>query len=75
MRFISKLYYDWHYSTTDDSTGYQSAVVGVGGVKEIIQHLPQGEGDRLYYDILFEDGSMKRTFNPNEVIFENIKCD
>lgn len=37
-------------------------------VKDIIEHIPQGEGDRLYYDIIFDDDSELRVFNPNTVI-------
>jgi hypothetical protein len=38
-----------------------------GKVVTIEEHLPQFEGDRLYYNIHFEFGHITRIFNPCEV--------
>jgi hypothetical protein len=47
-------------------------IVGVNGCIEIEEHPAKGEGDKWYYDIHFENGTVVRTFNPNRVIFKNI---
>lgn len=39
----------------------------------IEEHLPMGEGDKLFYDVFFSGASMIREFNPNEVFYENIE--
>ena len=36
----------------------------------IEEHIPQGEGDRWFYDVFFDNGTMIREFNPNEVYYE-----
>lgn len=41
-------------------------------VAEIVEHKSQGEGDKWYFDITYENGTIKRTFNPNEVFYEPI---
>jgi hypothetical protein len=38
----------------------------------IEEHIPQGEGDKWFYDIYYDDNTMDRTFNPNEIFYENI---
>lgn len=48
---------------------FSHAEVGIGGVVEILEHQAMGEGDKWYYDIVFDDGSILRTFNPNKVTF------
>jgi len=48
---------------------FRSAAVGVKGCTLIEEHRAQGEGDRWYYDIHFENGTVIRTFNPNQVVF------
>lgn len=41
-----------------------------GKVLSIEEHLPQFEGDRLYYNIHFEYGDITRIFNPCEVFIK-----
>jgi len=71
---IIELRYDWSpatyngYENVDEH--YQTATVGIDGVLEIYQHAAAGEGDKWYYDICYENTTI-RTFNPNRVIFEN----
>ena len=64
---IIQLIANWYY--TPDGEDYESYNIGENGVLEIIEHLPQGEGDKWYYDIHFETGEKTRTFNPNFVEF------
>lgn len=40
---------------------------GMHNVVEIQEHLPRGDGDRLWYDIVFNDGHIIRVFNPSYV--------
>lgn len=50
---------------------YEEANVGNENVLEINEHKPTGEGDKLFYDIHYENGDVVRVFNPNTVVFEN----
>lgn len=52
---------------------YREHNVGVRGCVEIEEHPARGEGDKWYYDIFFEDGTVIRTFNPNQVTFKTVK--
>lgn len=67
MPKIIQLVTDWLY--TLDGDGYDTYDVGKHDVVEIKEHPPQGEGDRWFYDVIYEDGRMKRLFNPNSVSF------
>lgn len=48
---------------------FETAQVGLG-VTAITEHSAAGEGDKWHYDIWYADGSCKRVFNPNTVIFD-----
>lgn len=37
---------------------------------EIYEHKAAGEGDKWYYDVKFDDGSINRIFNPNEIFIK-----
>jgi tartrate dehydratase beta subunit/fumarate hydratase class I family protein len=39
------------------------------GVKEILYHQAQGEGDKHYVDIVFESGQVNRKFNIEEIMW------
>lgn len=43
---------------------YYEYNVGQAGVKRIIEHRAQGEGDRWFYDIELENGEVIREFRP-----------
>jgi len=76
---ISELHYDYSPPMCTSTQGigeqWKELKVGKAGVLEIQEHMPQGEGDRFYYDVLFDDGSMFRTFNPNKVFFNTKKAE
>lgn len=72
---IRTVTHNWFWSPSENSEGYVKFVVGEKGVVEIIEHVAGGEGDKWYYDIVFEDDSVTRLFNPNEVTFEKIKTE
>ena len=40
---------------------------------EIYEHKAEGEGDKWYYDVKFDDGSINRIFNPNEIFIKEEK--
>ncbi len=68
---IKQLYYNWFMSgNSADGIGddWEDFVVGEKGVQEIREHLPQFEGDRLWYDIIVNKKLKQRIFNPNRVI-------
>ena len=71
---IKGLDYNWHYTHKHGEIFYQ-AEVGKDGVTEIKEHRPAGEGDKWFYDIHFEDGSMYRVFNPSRVVFKKVTND
>ena len=37
---------------------------------EVTYHEPQGEGDAHYIEVIMDDGTVRRIFRPDEVIFE-----
>ena len=51
-------------------TSYGWYTVGVDGCVSITEHSARGEGDRWYYDILFESGNIIRSFDFEQVEFE-----
>lgn len=65
---VREVFVNWFYST---EIGEQYFVYRVEerGVKEIEYHAPMGEGDRHYCDITLEDGTRRREFNINSVVF------
>lgn len=68
---ITRVEYDWFYSSIGEE--YQSYAVGKRNVVEIKEHKALGEGDKWFYDVIFEDGSMERIFNPNRVFYEPVQ--
>ena len=73
---ITKLVYNWHQNgDTESGMGedYNTAEVGKKHitndiVKETIEHRAYGEGDKLFYDVIFDNGTELRVFNPNYTI-------
>ena len=69
---IKKIHYNWFYTSgADEGEGYEIAEVGKHGCTLIEGHIPQGEGDKHYFDIWSEDQTMLRIFNPNMVFYEH----
>ena len=68
---IKSIEFNWFF-TQEDGEAYTKYSVGTNCIK-IEQHLPFAEGDRVFYDIYLEDGTILRTFNPNlvEITKEN----
>lgn len=71
---VKEVFYNWYQcGSTQDRDGagesWSRITVGVESVVEIIEHLPQGEGDKINYLVKYEDGSAFRIFNPNSVIY------
>lgn len=54
-----------------DGTVWSTGIEHIGAIQaeRIEQHVAQGEGDKWYYDVFFEDGSYYRCFNPVGVRF------
>ena len=55
---------------THPDEGVGIYTVGKGGIIAITEHRAQGEGDKWYYDIQFEDGTVNREFCPVTVIWK-----
>lgn len=53
--------------------GGELIVVSRNGVSKIEEHMPRGEGDRLYYDVHFDNGEMSRMFNVSVANFYKIE--
>lgn len=66
---VTQIYYNWY--ADDRGPLYSSYEVGEEDVIEIVEHPAIGEGDRWFYDVKFEDGSMERIFNPNKVFYKS----
>ena len=75
-RKIRAVTYNWRHNNTGHEL-FDYAKVGEGTypstpvITEIKEHQSQGEGDKWYFDIIYADGTVKRTFNPNEVFYES----
>ena len=72
MKTISKLWYNWHQcGSVHDRDGagenYEVATVGKNGIIKITGHEAQGEGDKFFYTVFFNDGRELQIFNPNSV--------
>lgn len=61
-----------HVGYHDEYGNPQEVTVGKYGVKQIVQHSAQGEGDRWYYHIIFEDNRGLMIFDPKIVEYEKI---
>ena len=75
-RKIRAITYNWR-SDLEGHPLFDYAKVGDGHypsspvVTEIKEHPCGVEGDKWYFDIIYADGTVKRTFNPNEVFYES----
>lgn len=72
---ITEVNYNYRPACSDGkeifSEDWDAGKVGEKGVLEIKEHCAAGEGDKWYYDIVHEDGTVIRTFNPCRVIFKS----
>lgn len=70
---IKTYIFNW-FASPENGDEHQRATVGEkfsdSIVRSIHEHLPQGEGDKCYYDIELESGEKIRNFNPNTVLFD-----
>ena len=67
---IKSIIFDWAY-TNENGIEYLDYVIGERSVIKIEEHRPDGEGDKWFYDIYFENGAVERIFNINSVIYDN----
>lgn len=56
-------------SGQDDPERYLEHAVGYGGVTEIREHAAQGDGDRWFWDVHFDNNRVQRIFNPHLVFY------
>ena len=61
---VNKIYFQ------DEWGNPQEFTVGRNGIVEIKEHKAQGEGDKWFYDVIFEDGKIERLFSFNRVSYE-----
>ena len=67
MKKIVSAYKEW---TQDDPEEFEPGMVkGEYTIMGIKYHEAKGAGDAHYIDIIMDDGSVRRIFNPDEVIF------
>lgn len=48
---------------------FQERIAGQNEIKEILEHAACGEGDKWFYDIVYNDGSIERIFNPHQAFY------
>lgn len=68
QREVTKITHNWFY--TEDGESEYTYEVGEKNVKYIVEHPAQGEGDRYFFEVWFEDETMIAIFNPNLVWFK-----
>jgi hypothetical protein len=70
---IGSIIYNW-YATPENGEEFSQIIAGkiYQGITcvKITEHLPMGEGDRLWYDVYYSDGSIDRIYNPNYVSYK-----
>jgi len=70
---IKALYYNWRvegYVYDNAGVGEDYDIIEVNSqIETIKEHLPQFEGDKLYYDAIKNGKMYMRIFNPNKVIY------
>ncbi len=73
---IESIIYNW-FTSNENGEEFTMKKVGIqysrGICTKIEEHKPQGEGDRFYYDVYYQDGtreSAERIFNINSVIYQ-----
>ena len=49
---------------------WTTAKVGENGVKLISEHEARGEGDKWFFDIIREDNTVERIFNPHRSFYK-----
>lgn len=64
---ITEIHYNWYY-TTNEGEDYTIIKLGERGVKKIIEHRPQGDGDNWYCEIEYTDGTLLTVANLNKVV-------
>ena len=69
MGKIFSVNYNWRFSQ-ENGEEFGNATIGYNGVKDIIEHTAKGDGDKWYYDIEFESGTIMRVFNINQVVYK-----
>jgi len=70
MKEIRRITYNW-FSTEEYGPDFSEFEVGKVGVEKIEEHRPAGEGDRLWYEVTFDNGVMIKVFNINTVKYED----
>lgn len=65
---ILEIITNW-YHTHEGGEEYDKHAVGEDGVTKIEEHSAQGEGDKWYYDVHYDNGEMLRLFNVNQVSY------
>ena len=72
MGVITEVWFDYYHGAAGEA--YTCRKLGdnleLGIVLEITEHRPQGEGDKWYYDIMYDGGQTERTFAPHRVFYE-----
>jgi hypothetical protein len=77
---IVRIDYNWYVAHDDgfSSEEYSVHMLGkkytsrgkVKTVTKIIEYPWEGAGDKWCYEVMFDDGSKERIFNPNKVYYE-----
>ena len=62
---ITQINFNWGYSI-ENGEEYSSYTVGKD-CESITEHPAKGEGDKWYYEVLFDDQRTVMIFNPNQV--------
>lgn len=76
MEKITRIDYNWYF-TPENGEEFFKAVVGEvqhyekSKCVKIEEHFAQGEGDKWFYIIHYEDKTSVKIFNPNKVYSDN----
>jgi hypothetical protein len=49
---------------------WEERITGQKGVVEIKEHASAGDGDKWFYDVVYDNGSVERVFYPHQVFYQ-----
>ena len=69
MKKVKSLKYNWHQDVAGQA--WERFTVGENGVESIIENAPHNGMELWNYEVVLENGTSYRIFNPNFVEYSN----
>lgn len=73
VKYITRIAWNYRQACSDGkevfSEEFDEARLNEGNVVGIYEHTAHGEGDKFFYDIVYNNDTVLRIFNPHQVWF------